>query len=271
MNIHLDTVRSTNSWLLDSLADGNDWEDMSVVWTMRQTAGRGQVGNSWEAEEDKNISFSVLLKPTFLHPREQFSISEITALAVRHAVDDELNISEAIAGTSDTGETRGNACISVKWPNDVYAGDEKVAGILIENRLQGCVMSHCVLGIGINVNQMKWVGNAPNPTSLRLLSGHEHNPQHVMERVVEYIGRYYDALRNNPDEAKAAIHDEFCRNVYRRNGFFPYKDAQSGETFEAEISGIEPTGPMHLKLQGGEERTYSFKEVRYVLAWGDRE
>jgi len=246
MELHLEEIKSTNTWVLEQLAAGHALSDETVVWTKRQTAGRGQVGNSWESEPDKNISFSVLLRPTFVAPRDQFVISEITALAVADCIE---------------GST-------IKWPNDIYIGDEKVCGILIENQLQGMTLAYSVLGIGINVNQERWVGNAPNPTSLKLAFGREFSPEVVLRQVVDRIHHRYQLLQADLRGMRALIHQQFCDRLYRHDGFFPYVDAQTGEAFEARISGVDPSGPLLLETQSGETRSYYFKEVKFVLPCG---
>lgn len=244
--IHLEEIKSTNSWLLEQLGQGVSFEDETVVWTTRQTAGRGQVGNSWEAEPDKNISFSVLLKPTFLAPRDQFVLSEITALSV----------AEVIPGSV------------IKWPNDIFVNEKKICGMLIENQLQGSLFAHSILGIGINVNQERWVGNAPNPTSLKLETGNEYSPSDILHLVVEKIHTRYELLQNDPVGMRTLIHAQFCRRLYRGEGLFPYVDAKTLEPFNATISEVEPTGLLHLKTEAGEERVYGFKEVKFVLPCG---
>lgn len=243
---YFEELPSTNTWLLQQLAQGVDFADETVVWTMRQTAGRGQVGNGWEAEPGKNVSFSVLLKPTFIAPRDQFVLSEMTALSVADVIPDSV----------------------IKWPNDIYVGDEKICGMLIENRLQGMALAHSVLGIGINVNQEHWVGNAPNPTSIKLVSGQERDPKTVMEEVLDHIHRRYQALQMDPLGIGQLIHSQFCQRLYRSAGLHPYVDAQTGESFSARIKTVDRMGPLHLELEDGEERVYSFKEVKFVLPCG---
>ncbi|MBR0037476.1 MAG: biotin--[Bacteroidales bacterium] len=250
--IHLDEVKSTNTWLLDALNKGALFPDETVVWTMRQTAGRGQVGNSWEAEPDRNVSFSMLLMPDFLAPHDQFVISEITALSVAHEVDG-----------------------LIKWPNDIFVNEGKICGILIEHKLQGGKLSHSVLGIGINVNQTHWIGSAPNPTSLKLQTGHDYNPEEVMDGVIRRISAYYRQLRANPEEVRHQIHEEFLGRLYRKEGWYPYVDAATGEAFEARIVGVEADGRLILQPQADSAnatlpavRTYWFKEVKFVLPCG---
>lgn len=248
--IHLDEVKSTNSWLLETLTSASDpLPEGAVVYTKRQTAGRGQVGNSWESEPDKNVSFSLLLRPTFLPIPRQFVLSELCCVGV-------------LLGLQQLGAPS----LSVKWPNDIYAGDDKLCGILIEHRLMGGVLSESVLGVGINVNQIRWIGNAPNPTSLKLL-GIDTTPEVALDAVTRQIASLYAILKESPEGA-LTIHKLFLEHLYRRTGFHPYVDAQTGEPFSAEIVGVDPCGPMTLRTEDGTERKYWFKEVRFVLPCG---
>lgn len=248
--IHLAEVKSTNSWLLEALASSEKTlPEGTVVYTKRQTAGRGQVGNSWESEQDKNVSFSILLRPVFLPIPQQFVLSELCSVAI-------------LLGLEELGVKN----LTVKWPNDIYAGDEKICGILIENRLMGGALTESVLGVGINVNQKKWIGNAPNPTSL-ILQGVSSTPEIVLDIVCRYFAKLYDVLKNE-NEGASSIHQAFVEHLYRRRGFYSYVDAQSGEPFEAEIINIDPQGPMSLRLLDGSERKYWFKEVKFVLPCG---
>lgn len=250
--IHLDEVKSTNTWLLDALNKGAEFPDETVLWTTKQTAGRGQMGNAWEAEPGKNISFSMLLQPTFLAPHDQFVLSEITALAV----------AEELGG-----------CI--KWPNDIFVNEGKICGILIEHKLLGTKLSHSVLGIGINVNQTQWIGNAPNPTSIKLQTGQDSDPEEVMNGVIRRISAYYRELQSQTTATRLKVHKQFLSRLYRKDGYFPYIDTATGQPFQARIVGVEPTGQLHLLTQADvaageepEERVYWFKEVKFVLPCG---
>lgn len=252
--IHLEEINSTNTFLLDALKQGEDYKEGSVIYTLRQTAGRGQIGNSWESENDKNIAFSVLLKPAFLPIKEQFLISEITCIAIVETVSSCLEQSGKPASTC-----------SIKWPNDIYIGDDKVCGILIENSLQGSAIKHCVIGIGININQEKWIGNAPNPTSIKICSGKEFDPTEILDDVVERISRYYELLKTG---RKEEIHSKYLSLLYRKDGFYPYKDAETGENFEARILNVEPTGFIILEDSANNKKRFMFKDVKFVLPCG---
>ena len=253
---HLPEVQSTNTYLLDLLAQGTTLPDTTVIYTLRQTAGRGQMGNSWESEMDKNILFSMLLCPTFLPIREQFLLSQICSLGIVEALD------ELICAQQLQDEVK----LSIKWPNDIYAGDGKLCGILIENRLMGGTLQHSVLGVGINVNQEKWIGNAPNPVSLKML-GIQTDPLTVLDLVTKHIVELYNAFRDNKEMANV-IRERYMQRLYRKDGYYAYYDPAKDEHFDAEIAGVDAQGPLMLRLPSGEVRSYWFKEVKFVLPCG---
>ena len=256
--IYLQEIHSTNTFLLDALSKGEEFKDETMVYTTNQTAGRGQIGNSWEAEKDKNIAFSILLKPAFLAIREQFLLSEITSIAIVEA------LSEIIAEITDAeGFTTKKCCI--KWPNDIYVGDDKIGGILIENSLQGSTMKYSVVGVGVNINQTHWIGNAPNPTSLKLVLGRELKPLEVLDKMIEKFSHYYNLLK---ERHKDEIHTRYLSLLYRNEGFHQYQDVATEKVFSARIISVEPSGFLHLEDMEGKTYSYMFKEVKFVLPCG---
>lgn len=199
-----------------------------------QTAGRGQRGNSWEAEPGKNITLSLILRPEQLPAMRQFELSEAVALAV-----------------ADTVESLGIGHVAVKWPNDIYVGDRKIAGILIENTLSGNLISRSIVGIGLNVNQREFHSDAPNPVSALQLTGREHNVEDLALRMVQRI----------LDRLSLDNHSEYRRRLWRGTGIWPWRTAQ-GQTFSAAIADVEPDG--HLRLSGNHP-PFAFKEIHPVL------
>lgn len=238
--IRLAEARSTNStireWLKrEPLPEG------SVILAENQTAGRGQVGNTWEAEPGKNLTFSVVLYPTCIAANEQFIISQIAALSVKETLD---------AYTSD---------ITVKWPNDIYWRDKKICGMLIENDLAGRTIYTSIIGIGLNINQEAFRSDAPNPVSLTQITGKSYDKEEVLERFLSIFYDYYLRLLQERGEE---IRSAYQAALYRNDGFYPYKD--DGGMFEARIHHIEPTGHLILELPDGCLRRYAFKEVSVV-------
>ena len=241
--IKVSQTASTNTYLsrLAATLPGG-----TVIYTPSQTAGRGQKGNSWESEDGKNLTFSMLLKRPPVKARDQFCLSEAAALAV-------VEVLTAEAGNGFT----------VKWPNDVYWQDKKVCGMLIENSLDGADIATCIIGIGINVNQERFVSDAPNPVSLIQISNHEHDLMALLKRVCTRIEQLVDTLGN--DNARGQLHQQYMAALYRNDGsLHPYEDT-TGHRFMASVAHIAPDGTLTLCHEDGTTRDYIFKEVRHVI------
>lgn len=235
--IYLEETDSTNAHFRKILSE-RSLPEGSLVITRHQTAGRGQVGNQWESEPGKNLTFSLVIYPETIAANEQFLISQVCALSVR----------ETLAAYTDH--------ITVKWPNDVYWKDKKICGMLIENDLSGKTIHCSVCGIGINVNQQVFHSDAPNPVSLTQITGKEYALDKLLKRFLEHFyARYLQLLLDK----KAEIRESYRESLYRGQGFHTYAD-QAG-LFEARIQEIKPTGHLILELKNGEERCYAFKEV----------
>ncbi|MCR5313982.1 MAG: biotin--[acetyl-CoA-carboxylase] ligase [Bacteroidaceae bacterium] len=246
--INLPMVDSTNNFVRDMLAFGDDLSGMTLVVAENQTAGRGQQGNSWESEPGKNLTFSILCHPDFVKPAEQFLLSQCIALAVQRAVDGVLK---------DCGVDEE---VSVKWPNDIYVGDKKISGTLIECDLMGRNISNCIIGTGINVNQKQFVSDAPNPVSLIQLCGKEIDREKVLGDVVSHFRTLYEMLMESRDEA---VRQVYMEHLFWREGKHRFEDVR-GE-FTAEIAGIEPTGHLILRFENGNTVRYEFKEVKFLI------
>ena len=145
---------STNNRLAQ-LCDRENIKEFTTLLVDKQTAGKGQRGNSWESAPGMNLTFSTVLYPSALKAREQFTLSMLIALSVY-----------------DTLSTYAEG-FSIKWPNDIYWKDKKICGILIENELEGTYLLRCIAGIGVNINQEHFVSPAPNPVSLKQILGRE--------------------------------------------------------------------------------------------------
>ncbi|MBD5344823.1 MAG: biotin--[acetyl-CoA-carboxylase] ligase [Bacteroides sp.] len=243
--VWLDTTASTNT----ALASMPDARHGTVVITHSQTAGRGQRGNSWEAAPGLNVTMSMLIEPRAITAAGQFAVSEIVALGV-------ANILSLLAGPSDE--------ISVKWPNDIYAGDRKIAGILIENTIAGRRIIKSIAGIGVNINQPRFESDAPNPVSLLQLTGIEQHIPTVADLIAREILSLAD-LYDTPSRLEQ-LHEQYLAHLWRRNGYHPYIDSATGRRFNAAISDVAPTGHITLIDESTALRhTYAFKEVQAVI------
>lgn len=227
---------STNTWLKEN---AGRVDPMTLVAAIEQTAGRGQRGNSWESEPGKNLTFSFCFRPAGVAPAGQFVVSEAVALAM-----------------VDTLARYGIRAV-VKWPNDIYVGDMKIAGILIENSIAGTEITRCIAGIGLNVNQKEFLSDAPNPVSMSMLTGVAYSLNEVLESVGEEMEKRLREL-----SSLDSLHEEYKSRLWRGMGEYPYVDTATGERFMARIEEVEKSGHLVLRLsEHGEKRRYAFKEV----------
>lgn len=246
--IHLETIDSTSNYAHLLVEKGEQLPDITLIDAEEQTAGRGQRGNSWETEPGKNVIFSLVCHPTWVHPMQQYIFSESIALSVVKALSQELPDEEV-------------KNLSVKWPNDIYYSDKKISGTLIECDLFGHSISNCVIGTGVNINQQVFKSDAPNPISLFNIVGYESDREKILLNIVEEFAGYYECIHFG---AFAPIHEEYKKQLYRNDGgFYPYEDARG--SFLARIIDVEPSGRLILETSEGELRRYEFKEVRFLL------
>jgi BirA family biotin operon repressor/biotin-[acetyl-CoA-carboxylase] ligase len=235
-----DSLSSTNEKLNELLRESG-LPEFSVVITPNQTAGKGQAGNSWESEKGKNITLSVLLKPLFLEPHNQFYISKVVSLAIVDTLEG-FNIQP-----------------TVKWPNDIYVDDKKIAGILIENSIMGNYISNSIAGIGINVNQERFISDAKNPVSVHNILNEVKSIEATLDILLHNLLKWYTVLIDDEPER---IDNEYFDRLYRKDGFYRFKDVR-GE-FSAKISGVETSGILVLTDSHGQRREYAFKEVEFL-------
>lgn len=231
--------------------------DLPHLYTIRtdfQTAGRGQAGNSWESEEGKNLLFSALLRYNDIRATEQWRLSMLVAVALWDVLAKYLP----------------QKPLTIKWPNDIYFGDKKLVGILIENSLSGQYIGYSIVGIGLNINQTEWRSNAPNPISMKEITGKGYKAETLMNEWIH-------AMANWEIQPTEAIQTAYLQHLYRREGWHTYVErevnlvptaiARSGieGAFMAEIAGITPQGELILRTENNEEKTYHFKQIRFVI------
>lgn len=236
------SLDSTNKFALEYLSETNPMEG-TVISTPKQTAGRGQRGNYWESEPYKNISLSIILYPKFLAATAQFELSKIVALAVRDLI-----------------QTHCDKQVKVKWPNDIYIEDRKVAGILIQNSLSGTSIKNAVVGIGININQETFLSNAPNPTSLKLETGKEFDLQQLIKELCKHVELWYLKLKSHQ---KQSINDSYLNALYQFNEPCEYQIVETGEVFKGKIIGIANSGQLKIKTQIG-ILSFNMKAIKFL-------
>ena len=238
MIYHFDTTASTNDD-----ARNEKYCEGDVVWADFQTAGRGQRGHEWHSRKGENLTFSVVLEPTFVPIAEQFSVSEVVALSLVDMLA-EYGIEAKI-----------------KWTNDIYVGDKKLVGILIEHSLASTLLRRTIVGVGINVNQTEFDPSLPNPVSMAQLLGRELDAEQVLTCFLNHLQRNYELLRSGEKEE---LHDRYNALLYRKNEYHTYA-LPSGEKFSAKIVGTAPSGALCLEDEAGATKDYLFKEVEFII------
>ena len=215
-----------------------------IVWAERQTAGRGQRGHKWSSAEGLNLTFSLVLEPRFLPAGEQFLLNEAVALAL-----------------TDTFAQFGIAA-RIKWTNDIYAGDKKLVGILIEHSYSGQTLARTIVGIGINVNQTAFDPALPNPVSLAQAGGRKFNRSRLLETFLVRCLRRYAQLERGEKET---LQHAYRERMYRLGEQHPYR-LPDGTLFQAAIEGVLPSGELILRHADGTRHEYLFREIEFVIA-----
>lgn len=238
---HFRKVSSTNAVAAAMLKEQAPAEGTVITATF-QESGRGQAGNSWESESGKNLTMSVILYPVMVRPADQFIISRMVSLAVYDVVSKHTQ----------------NA--SIKWPNDIYVNNDKIAGILIENSIMGETLGSSISGIGLNVNQVVFRSGAPNPISLKQITGTTHSLKAVEKELMAALDRWYAMIISGET---GVLENEYQKVLYRAGEWHHYSD-ESGE-FEGMIERVMADGMLSVRRRDGTCRLYAFKEIDYIL------
>ena len=236
----IEKAGSSNSVALE-LIEKSDVKEGTVVWVLNQTQGRGQRNNTWLSEPGLNLTISIILKPVFLKPEKQFYLSKAITLGVAD-----------YAGLFSSD-------VKVKWFNDIFIGDKKLAGILIESIWLGQKISASVVGIGLNLNQEKFPGDIPQAISLKMQTGVPFILDESLKLLHGLILTRYLQLQ---DKQFTEIDREYHLKLYglgEKKSFL-----KEGEIFEAEILEVEPNGHIRLKLSNGQIASYNMHEVKML-------
>lgn len=239
--IHLDSVSSTNSYASKLLKEEKPVEG-TIIIADDQVSGKGIGSNSWESEKGKNLTFSLILYPDFLDVSKQFMISKVIALGIQKYL---------------AFKTRH---ISIKWPNDIYYNDKKIAGILIENSVTGSKINYTIVGIGININQTEFLSNAPNPISLKQILGDDSYLKDELVELVYHLSKYYNRLKYKHIRE---IDREYLLNLYKYKVWSDYKNQDM--LFRGKITGVNEFGHLQVMTSENELKEFDRKEIEFVF------
>ena len=245
MNQHLIETESTNAWLMSLAKEkrgaGTALPDLYAVYTDFQTAGRGAGSNKWHSSRGLNILTSIYFE-TGLAAADQFVFNLWFATSTRRFLA--KYVPEVL----------------IKWPNDMYIHDRKLAGDLTEHSVSGNRLDFTVAGIGIDVNEEVFPDWIPNPTSLFLETGHRYDIGTLMDEYLAVL-RERRPLLNLDHSAK--LREEYLSHLYRLNELQSYNI--KGQRITAIIRNIDHFGRLVLELPDGRREAYGFKEIGYVI------
>jgi BirA family biotin operon repressor/biotin-[acetyl-CoA-carboxylase] ligase len=239
--IYLPTCHSTNDIAAEKIQQSDVFEG-TVIVTSYQTAGRGQRGNAWETAPDQNLTFSLILRPSFLRASEQFRLSMVVSLGVYDFLSEFLDES-----------------LRIKWPNDMFVGTQKIGGILIENILQGSSIGYSIVGIGLNINQLEFV--VPTATSLRreVRQPFRYDLEPLLNKLLIQLEKNYLALKNDSFDG---IKIRYLSKLFRYQEYHYFR--RNGSLFIGQIVGVDETGRLAVETNNYLEY-FDLKEIEFVI------
>ena len=240
--LRFDELKSTNVYLYDKISEKHDISD-TVVVAAHQTEGRGMDKNRWESEAGKNLLFSIALNVNFLEASNQFKISQAVSVAI---VDTLLQFID-------------NQNLSIKWPNDIYFGDKKLAGMLIQNTIEGRMMGVSIIGIGLNVNQLGFSEDIPNPISLKMITGKDFDLDNLLNLLIINIKKSVESLKSEKNQEE--INEKYISKSYRFGIWADY--LYKNEIKSLKINGFDKYGRLLLSDKEGAEIVCDVKELQF--------
>jgi BirA family transcriptional regulator, biotin operon repressor / biotin---[acetyl-CoA-carboxylase] ligase len=239
--IELIETESTNDYAKNMISDTKN--NGTIISSNFQTKGKGHQLNKWESEKGKNITCSIVLFPKELKAENQFAISKFISLAITDYL--------SIKGIDS----------KIKWPNDIYVENNKIAGILIENTIKGEQIDSTIIGIGININQEAFVSDAPNPISLKQITNREFDIKNEMNDLIQFLNHRYNLLLDN----KISILDkEYKQKLYRIDELTDF--AMNSRKFSGSIKGVNKFGQLIIETTDKQKKEYNFKEISFLIS-----
>lgn len=240
--IKLASVDSTNKFLSELFSNTKPLPEGTVILAEEQLSGKGQQGNKWLSEPGKNLTFSLLLYPAFLTAQQQFLLNKAICLGMVDALQNILPDK-----------------VYIKWPNDIYYSDRKLAGLLVENTLAGNFIKTAIIGWGLNVNQLKFGTEAARAISLAGITGREHLLEVIFASICKCIEARYLQLKAGK---KDKLDEDYLQLLYRKDEEHPYRTNAGVEN--GIIRGVNEQGYLLLEINT-DIRVLDLKEVSFIF------
>ena len=241
--LKFDHLDSTNNYAKTLIKEGKA-NNGQIIYAVSQSAGRGQASNVWESETGENLTFSMIIQPEGIEPKQQFLISQAVSVGIVKYLKFLIN----------------NAFIHIKWPNDIYVGMKKIAGILIEHTIQGDQILYSVIGVGLNVNQTVFSKSVPNPTSLSIVNKAQYDLETELDELTTMITCELECLQFDDGEE--------CRMEYLNHLLFLDEEREytvRDKKIIGTIRGVNEFGLLQIQDKNGAILECGFKEIVYNL------
>ena len=238
--VEFDSILSTND-MTRSLVRKQELDPFTVIMAQEQIAGKGQRGRKWVSEKGKNLLFSLFYKPESLKANEQFILTQLISVSIVEALKKDIDHS--------------NKKLSIKWPNDIYSGDRKLAGILIENAILGDNIQYSIIGVGLNLNQEVFSDDLPNPISLYQLSEKIYDKKLVLQEIIE-------KFELNRHLAHDFLKEKYAKCLFGLNEIRPF--IIRGEKRNASIKGVDDIGTLILHFNQ-EKESFDHGSFEFLL------
>ena len=246
--IKLDAINSTNEFLKDNIQKTSS-KELQVVYTFNQTKGKGQRGNSWESQPEKNIAISLGLFPDNLKVENQFTLSMLFSLFILNTLKS-LKIPE----------------LKIKWPNDIMSGNTKICGILNEITVKGNIIESIIVGFGINVNQENFE-NLPNASSLKLINNINYDLNKLVSLIKKKKKKYdylSKSLRLLSNQELEDLNYNYHENLYKIGEKSQFTNKEK-EIFIGKIVSVNKNGIIKIEKEDNSIMNYNFQEIQMIF------
>ena len=241
---HFKTLESTNQHLQNLLNEGVDIVN-NIVVTDFQTSGKGQGKNVWQSEDGKNLLFSIALDMSFLKAENQFLLTQMVSVTMINVLKKYLP----------------EESLFIKWPNDIYFKDKKIAGILIKNEIKGMMMGTSIIGIGLNINQTSFDESLPNPISMKMITGNDYDLEAILIEICETLLSTANSQQSTANSQQPTA-NSYTDKLYRHKQWASYE--HEGAVKEMMIIGYDQFGRLILKEKNDREVVCDLKEIAFV-------
>lgn len=238
--IEIQSLTSTNQYAKEQI--NTPLENGTIILSHFQTKGKGHQDNYWESESGKNITCSIILYPEQLKAENQFILSKLISLAITDYL--------AIKGVE----------AKIKWPNDIYVDNKKIAGILIENTIKGEFIDQSIIGIGININQEVFKSDAPNPVSLKQLTKRDFDIMEELHDLIQFLNHRYQQIQ---DKKELLLDKDYKQKLYRIDILTEF--ISNSTNFQGYIKGVNHFGQLIIETTDKKKLEFNFKEVSYLI------